>query len=138
MTKYNVVAAMFDIKPVDNSGNIDFSKISDLQSVLNLGRKFRISKNGGLVSAIKYPIFKKKKATNDKKEKSPIEEFELFLNKESDIRTELASIGAEFSGEKYSKPRYRPIFSSKKSIASFPTSLYLLYCFVFFSYSKSI
>mgnify|MGYP001574435949 CR=1 FL=1 len=104
--KYKVTTAMFDVRPIDNSGNIDVSKISGIQSVLNLGRKFRISKNGGLVSAIKYPIFKKKKATNDKKEKSPIEEFELFLNKESDIRTELASIGAEFRGQEYSKPRH--------------------------------
>ena len=111
--KYKITMAMFDIRPIDDSGNIDFSKISGIQSVLNLGRKFRISKNGGLVSAIKYPIFKKKKATDDKKIKSPIEEFELFLNKESDTRTILASFGVEFHGEKNSKLRYKPIVATK-------------------------
>src|SRR3989344_169233 len=111
--KYKVTTAMFDIRPVDDSGNIDFSKISSLRSVLNLGRRFRINKNGGLASAIKYPIFKKKKAADDKKTQSPIEEFESFLNKESDARMELAIIGAEFRGEKYSKPRYKPITATK-------------------------
>ncbi|MBI2062537.1 MAG: DUF4012 domain-containing protein [Candidatus Yanofskybacteria bacterium] len=113
--KHKVAATMFDIKPVDGSGSVDVSKISNLQPVLNLGRKFRMNKNGGLVSNIKYPVVKKKKALNDKKIKSPIEEFEAFLNKESDTKIELASIGAEFHGGKYSKPRYYPIFSSQKS-----------------------
>src|SRR3989344_5092117 len=37
---------MFDIKPLNDSGRVDFSKISNIQPVLNLGRKFRISKSG--------------------------------------------------------------------------------------------
>lgn len=111
--KYKVTTAMFDIRPVDDSGNIDVSKIYRPRSVLNLGRKFRINKNGGLVSAIKYPTVKKKKAIDDQKTKSPIEEFELFLNKELDAKVELASVGAEFRGQKYFKPRYKPIVAAK-------------------------
>ncbi len=109
------MTAMFDIKPVNDSGNIDVSKISNLQTILNLGRRFRVSKNRGLISVVKNPVFRKKTAVNNKKEKSPIEEFENFLNNESDPKIELASIGVEFHGEKYSKPRYHPIFAKQKS-----------------------
>lgn len=104
--KNRIVTAMFDIKPVDDSGNIDVLKISGLQSVLNLGRKFRISKNGGLIATVKHPIFRKNKTANKKRTESPIEEFEIFLNKQLDVKTELISIGAEFHQETYSKPRY--------------------------------
>ena len=90
---------MFDIRPVDTAGNIDVSKISNIQPILNLGRRFRVNKNGGLVSAIKYPIFRKKNSANIKKSISPIEEFESFLNKQLDPKIELTSVGAEFHGE---------------------------------------
>jgi len=117
MTKerHKISTAMFDVKPVDESGNIDVSKISSLQSVLNLGRRFRINKNGGLVSAVKSQVLKNPKIKEDKKTKSPIEEFELFLNKELDTKIELASIGAEFHGSEDSKPRYHPIIAKQKS-----------------------
>ena len=111
--KHKTRTAMFDIRPVDDSGNIDVSRISSLQTILNLGRSFRITKHGGLVLAVKYPVFRNK-APNGKKIKSPIEEFENFLNNELDPKIELTSIGAEFIGEKYSKPRYRPIFAKQK------------------------
>ena len=131
--KYKVVTAMFDIKPVDDSGNIDVSKISNLQSVLNLGRRFRVNKSGGLVSSIKNNPLSKRKVEktliHDTKylisEIDPRSEFESFFNKDIDTAVELVSIGAKFHGEKYSKPRYRPIFSSKKSAISngqFPIS----------------
>ena len=59
------MTAMFDIKPIDGSGNIDVEKIYSVESVLNLGRKFRIGKDGkgalkgqpsikNKVSSIKY------------------------------------------------------------------------------------
>src|SRR3989344_2658473 len=116
-TKFKVMTAMFDIKPVDNSGNIDVSKISGLQTVLNLGRKFRINKSGGLVSSIKNQSVNKRKIEKtlirDTKylipELDPRSEFERFFNKDIDTAVELASIGAEFHGEKYSKPRHKSI-----------------------------
>ena len=43
---YKVATAMFDIKPINHDGNVDVSKIYNIQSVINLGRKFRIKKNG--------------------------------------------------------------------------------------------
>src|SRR3989344_5610276 len=112
--KHKVLTAMFDVIPVGDSGNIDVSKITSLQSVLNLGRKFRMNKNGSLVSATKNLLSKKKRHTDIEKNKSPSEEFELFLNKDLDIKTELVSVGVEFRGEKYFKPRYRPVFAKQK------------------------
>src|SRR3989338_5699418 len=44
--KHKIISAMFDIKPVDDSGGIDVSKISNIQTVVNLGRRFRINKSG--------------------------------------------------------------------------------------------
>src|SRR3989344_4968156 len=44
--KNKIISAMFDIKPVDDSGCIDVSKISNIQTVVNLGRRFRINKSG--------------------------------------------------------------------------------------------
>src|SRR3989344_413257 len=119
--KFKIVATMFDIKPMDDSGNIDVSKISGLQTVLNLGRKFRINKSGGLVSSIKNQSVNKRKIEKtlirDTKylipELDPRSEFERFFNKDIDTAVELASIGAEFHGEKYSKPRYKPITATK-------------------------
>ncbi len=120
--KHKVTTAMFDVRPVDGAGNIDVEKIYRIQSVLNLGRKFRITKNGGLVSAIKHSAVKKKKTEAGQQTRSPIEEFEIFLNKELDTRTELASIGAEFRGNKNFKPRYKPITVAKFFAESRPVS----------------
>ena len=59
--KHKVMTAMFDIKPVDNSGNIDVSKIYEIQTVVNLGRKFRVTKGG-----IKFQSQKLKSRINSK------------------------------------------------------------------------
>ena len=101
-TKYKVVTAMFDIKPLDNSGNVDVSKISGIQVVLNLGRKFRINKNGEVSLKNKKPA-----------KLNPQEEFEKYLNKQFNIRTELASVGIEIHKKNDSKPRYLLIPHSK-------------------------
>jgi len=45
-SKYNVASAIYDIKPVNTAGSIDVKKISNIQSLLNLGRKLRIEKTG--------------------------------------------------------------------------------------------
>lgn len=111
---------MFDIKPVDESGSIDVNKICNLQTVLNLGRKFRIN-NSRTITSVKNNFTVKNRKERFTKEKSknnliyhteyqesapdPKSEFENFLNKDLDVVIELASIGAEFHGKKYFKPR---------------------------------
>ena len=37
-SKYKILTAMFDIKPIDDGGNVDVQKIYSVESVLNLGR----------------------------------------------------------------------------------------------------
>lgn len=121
--KHKIITAMFDIKPIDGSGGIDVSKISNVQTVINLGRKFRNTKDG-----VKLQNQKIKSKTNSKiqsvksdkaviveskTESAPKEEFENFLNQDLDSVIELASIGVEFHGERYLKPRYKPIVATK-------------------------
>lgn len=118
--KHKIITAMFDIRPIDNSGNIDVSKISNIHSVLNLGRRFRINK-GRVVSSIKNYSPNKRKTEKaliknheqDTSYPDPRSEFENFLNKDLDTTIELASIGAEFYGGKNFKPRYKPIVAKK-------------------------
>ena len=45
-SKYQVIAALFDIKPVNDAGEINVEKISNVEPLLNLGRKLRIGKTG--------------------------------------------------------------------------------------------
>ncbi len=126
--KYKVINAMFDIKPVDDSGNIDASKISGIQTVLNLGRKFRINKSGEVRfkreavpptspseagrASIKNKVLRERKESIVQ-DFNPRNEFESFLNQNLDTVTELASIGAQIHKEKDFKPRYKPIVSTK-------------------------
>ncbi len=122
--KYKVATTMFDIRPIDDSGNVDVSKISNIQSVLNLGRRFRVTKTG-IKSQILNP---KSQIKNQKPTKTssstqadsfrqgkfnPREELEKYLNESLDLKVELASIGAELHGGKYSKSRYKPIVATK-------------------------
>lgn len=110
--KFKVITAIFDIKPVRENGRVDFEKISKIQPVLNLGRKFRINKSGEVrlkkevVSSIKNKLLKERK-TSIIDDLSPINEFEKYLNKEFDTITELASIGVEFHENKDFRPRYK-------------------------------
>lgn len=124
--KYKVITAIFDIKPVYENGAVDFEKISRIQPILNLGRRFRISKSGEAKLNNQKPAKNAGIAVNTRtvlaigtvapmyQEKlNPQEELETYLNKELDIRTELASIGAEIHETKHSKPRYKNIKSEK-------------------------
>ena len=89
---------MFDIRPVDNSGDIDVSKISNIQSILNLGRRFRINKGRAVVSSIKGHIPNKRKIEKKPTHLQDLDiksEFESFLNNDFDASVELASLGAE-------------------------------------------
>src|SRR3989338_8376290 len=103
--KHKIISAMFDIKPVDDSGNIDISKIYNIQPVLNLGRRFRINKSG------KVSFKNQKPAKNEKFsaiytidgahrgiEKcgiitTPQEELEKYLNEDLDSAGELTLRG---------------------------------------------
>ncbi|MBI2068858.1 MAG: DUF4012 domain-containing protein [Candidatus Yanofskybacteria bacterium] len=110
-TKYQVISAIFDIKPVNENGEINFEKLSNVEAVLNLGRKLRIGKSGqpslrnnikNQVSSIKY---KKPKSVIDKSEilntkyvihnTDPKEELERYLNEDLNPTVELAAVGAE-------------------------------------------
>lgn len=117
--KYQVLPAMFDIKPLNDSGEVDVSKISRIQTVLNLGRKFRINKKGeARFQKNQPPKVKPSRATLSQTE--PVatsfrqneldtqEEFERYLNKDLDVRVELASFGAEIHETNY------PVLSIKE------------------------
>ncbi len=141
-TNHNVFVTMFDIKPVDDSGNVDVSKIYNIQSVLNLGRKFRIGKTGFLSVKNKISSIKQKKLGSYAKESKasnsdpgaikffepstqcieynartdPAEDLERYINEDINLVAELTAVGVEFHEKKYSKPtRYRPIFVKHKS-----------------------
>lgn len=91
---------MFDIKPLNDSGGVDVSKIFGIQPVLNLGRKFRINKKGeARLQKNQTPKTKPynlaRAALGKRDELNTQEEFETYLNKDLDLRVELASIGAE-------------------------------------------
>src|SRR3989344_3214770 len=45
-SKYQVITALFDIIPVNEAGEINVEKISNVEPLLNLGRKLRIGKSG--------------------------------------------------------------------------------------------
>ncbi len=125
---------MFDIKPLNDSGEIDVSKILGIQSVLNLGRKFRINKKGVLSIKNKVLSIKYKKSESYAKEpeilntkyiihntehtipdtvENPAEDMERYLNEDLDPTAELVAIGAEIYEKKDLKPRYKNIKNEK-------------------------
>jgi len=118
-TKFKILSAMFDIKPVDEWGNVDISKFAQIQPVLNLGRKFRISRSGEVkFKSEKKPGRKIKESPSEEIVKEelithyisddPQSEFESYLNQNTDLITELASIGAkihQISNTKYQIPK---------------------------------
>ncbi|MDO8663900.1 MAG: DUF4012 domain-containing protein, partial [Candidatus Wildermuthbacteria bacterium] len=120
--KYQVIAALFDIKPINENGDIDLDKISGVGSLLNLGRKLRIGKFGQpalkkpnikyQVSGIKYKEKESEEIQNTKYEIQdtiPDDDFEKYLNEDLNPTVELAAIGAEMVERTNSKPRYKPI-----------------------------
>jgi len=125
--KHKVITAMFDIKPIDGSGNIDVPKISNIQTVLNLGRKFRNTKDGvkpqnqkikskisSKIQTVKSDkVITAEPITEPEIEIAPKEEFENFLNQDLDSRIELASIGVEFHEERQVGPRYEATVVAK-------------------------
>ncbi len=124
--------ALFDVKPVDESGSVDISRIAAVRGVVNLtpARRRKIADDPEFLAAVaakktSRPVLKNKPVAPIRQEKKEStisiekvvpsaktsntkDQFESFLNEETDLHVELAKIGAQthsFSG----KPRYRPI-----------------------------
>src|SRR3989338_10264347 len=103
--KHKIISAMFDIKPVDDSGNIDISKIYNIQPVLNLGRRFRINKSGKVSFKNQKPAKNEKFSAIDTIDgahrgiekcgiiTTPQEELEKYLNEDLDSAGELTLRG---------------------------------------------
>lgn len=118
--------AMFDVKPVDESGALDVEKINSIKPVVDLA-SFRPKKSFG-----RKPI-----AVHTEQESLPTaglediplpdvielpskqnikEEFEQLLNRDIDLGIELAKIGTTSKSEFPAKPRYRVIQSSSSVV----------------------
>src|SRR3989344_2089564 len=151
-SKYQVIAAIFDIKPVNEAGEINVEKISNVEPLLNLGRKLRIGKSGqpsltssikNKVSSVKYQKSGIKYQELSIKEKDnkdsdipnteyvihntdPKEDLEKYLNEDINPAVELTAIGAEVSENINAKPRYIPIpaYSKVKPWIEEPTESY--------------
>ncbi|MBI2064362.1 MAG: DUF4012 domain-containing protein [Candidatus Yanofskybacteria bacterium] len=130
-SKYQVIAALFDIKPINENGDIDLDKISGVESLLNLGRKLRIGKFGQ--PALKKPNIKYQISGLKHKEKGseeiqntkyelqdtiPDDDFQKYLNEDLNPTVELAAIGAEMVERTNLKPRYKPIRRSTGQVES--------------------
>ena len=89
---------MFDVRPVDIYGRVDFSKVNTVQSVINLGRGIRIK-----TKTARLQVSKSKIKTNPKtpqifrKEKrfELAQELEKYINGDINPSVELASVGGE-------------------------------------------
>ncbi len=142
-SKYQVIAALFDIRPVNENGDIDLNKVSGVGSLLNLGRKLRIGnkttklqiprpRNGqakfksqinsppaeraGKIQIPSEPEYEIQNTAYG--EADPAEDLERYLNEEMNPTVELAAIGAEVTEKKEAKPRYKPILRSKGQVTS--------------------
>lgn len=136
---YMVTTAMFDIKPLDDSGNVDVSKIYNVQTVLNLGRKFRINKSGKVSfknQVVKTRELKKGEANSSfyyletqkpaktknptkivapvyEEKLSPQDELEKYLNEDINSREELTLMGVKIANGISFRPRYQKIKHEK-------------------------
>lgn len=109
---------MFDVRPVDKTGVVDFAKISFINPVVELRKKnnkplLKISKtkikNGDIavnVVSDASPVIVPDKIVSNIREK---EELENYLKTELNPHVEIASIGGEVINRNNSRPRYRPI-----------------------------
>ena len=105
--KPNILKALFDIKPVDDSGLVDVRKIAKVAPVVNLA------------SVKTKPSELSSRA--DEKFFSPREEFEAVLSQTLDVAKEIKSIGGgTVMKKKAGRPRYRPIFAKQKSEVADP------------------
>ncbi len=114
-----ILGAMFDIRPVDKTGVIDFAKITFVNPVVELRKKndkplLKISKtkikNGEVAVSVATPVQSlaiiSDKIVSNISEK---EELENYLRAELNPHIEIASIGGEVFSRNDLRPRYRPI-----------------------------
>src|SRR3989344_1197034 len=105
------IGALFDIKPVDDSGSLDLVRMAAVQPVVNLASA------GRKKLSVRKPTKQKLQATPEPSSQVlPVtpqprdahEEFESAINEATDLQIELAKFGGQthhLSG----RPRYRPI-----------------------------
>lgn len=115
------LGALFDVKPVDDSGLIDFERISAVGAVINLSQKKRAARK-----IAPAPEPEQKEIIPEPEEiipeplevgQKPVdakEEFESVINQDADIHFELASYGIQ-AHQLIGKPRYKPVQASPKS-----------------------
>lgn len=111
--------AMFDVKPVDDSGSIDVQKISAVQPVVNL-TSFRPKKQIKNRRNISSPIQESSSVSAPMSESLPPviglpshqdikEQFDELMSHDLDLGIELAKVGAQASISNQGRPRYRII-----------------------------
>lgn len=123
--KYRVITALFDIKPVNENGEINVEKISAVEAVLNLGRKLRIGKSGqpalrnsikNKASSIKYknpePVIEEPEIQNTKS--NPAEDLEKYLNEDINPAVELAAMGVKMVEKTIPSDNYDRVLSEIK------------------------
>ena len=119
--------AIFDVKPVDESGSLDFQRINSVRPTVNLA-SFRPKK---LRQQKKTPIFNNPIEKADVEilprldyppavemptQQSLKEQFNELMNRDLDLGIELAKIGGKTASQTNAKPRYRVIQSSSSAV----------------------
>ncbi len=119
--KYRVIAAIFDIKPVNENGEINLEKLSSVEPVLNLGRKLRISKTGIAVLKNQKPA----KSTKNPALGGVLEDFSIALETGLGINLSLSDPRIKSSGN-VDKSFVEPVkgFAPSKSGLPSPISRY--------------
>lgn len=118
--------AVFDVKPVDDTGRVDFEKVSAIDPVVNLST-YR-SKKPPISDELpiqKLPVKSARRPAASIPKERPVlapkhqlkSEFEDLLNQEVDLEVELARIGGSASAVSGAKPRYR-VIQKKATVVS--------------------
>jgi len=117
--RFNVAGAMFDVRPMNESGHVDVGKISDLPSIIDLstknkGRSFYIREweDGGEQIIAVSNTSPKINMTNRRVGGSPLNELETLLNDNYNTEAELTNIGGSISNWSVDlRPRRKPIIN---------------------------
>ncbi|KKT14548.1 MAG: hypothetical protein UV97_C0020G0001, partial [Candidatus Yanofskybacteria bacterium GW2011_GWF2_43_596] len=119
LEKNKVIGAMFDVKPVDNTGRVDLSKMSQIGPVLHLKKNslengfFIREWDGGAAGRVTVRVIKKNIPRHDSLDPKRVRfasDLERTINDEMEPIVTLASIGGIVHGnDLISKPRLRPI-----------------------------
>jgi len=131
--EHKIIGAIFDVKPVDKNGLVDFDKINDVEPVLCLKETRRDSQsladswqdnNGGQIEirVVKFGDAGVDKSVSENDENNAVRskasyvtELEKVLGENLDTSGELSSVGAVMSDRSViSRPRIRPISSNQR------------------------